>query len=594
MRGSGAVPGDVPVLDASTSRGTEPARKRRNQRSAAPRYLTKTESGWRFQMRLPLLPRFKGPDSDLPSTRFMLRASLGERTRREAERTAQRLATLCRAICSLVNPEGRLMSLGEITPAEADLVASVVAACQEAINRALLAPSEAIGLASGLQGALATLMLVGAEHGKGDAGAKAVVDNAEALTRGALEATLRLATNPSAGLAALSAVPEVVPVRARSADPRQTVQEEASRMPTFGHVSQAYIDTRIMADTAEHAEIKYLRLRRQTFLDLIGDKPVDKYYPKDLQKYVNEMQFWPANATKRSALQSMGTREIIEANRGREQKPLALKTLQDGYVANVRTMMRFGMQNHRYYDPFANANIIWPKTLSASVPREGVDRAVLNRAFAKGVASGRLDEAILPLLAALTTRRLALLLFIKGEDIRHKHGVYIAQVSDMAQINGRWTRVPIKTNESKSFFVLHNFLDEIGFIAWARARQGFLFEEAHRHTDPAKYMSKVMNRLLQRSGAAGRNSEVFHSLRGDGIQLMRDDEVQPRTVRMQAGHELGDTHNRYGSKSLQEQDCVRLATLPLPKGIDWSVFKGLDFDVLAAKRRTRGRAPRSP
>jgi hypothetical protein len=35
----------------------------------------------------------------------------------------------------------------------------------------------------------------------------------------------------------------------------------------------------------------------------------------------------------------------------------------------------------------------------------------------------------------------------------------------------------------------------------------------------------------------------------------------------------------------------RLANLPLQEGIDWSVFKGLDFDAMAGRRRARGRRP---
>jgi hypothetical protein len=32
-----------------------------------------------------------------------------------------------------------------------------------------------------------------------------------------------------------------------------------------------------------------------------------------------------------------------------------------------------------------------------------------------------------------------------------------------------------------TFYVLHNFLDEIGLVAWMRAQNGFIFKEAHRH-----------------------------------------------------------------------------------------------------------------
>jgi hypothetical protein len=46
-------------------------------------------------------------------------------------------------------------------------------------------------------------------------------------------------------------------------------------MPTFSRVSQEYIDMRIEADGADHKDVRYLKLRRQLFLEVIGDLPVN-------------------------------------------------------------------------------------------------------------------------------------------------------------------------------------------------------------------------------------------------------------------------------------------------------------------------------
>jgi hypothetical protein len=52
---------------------------------------------------------------------------------------------------------------------------------------------------------------------------------------------------------------------------------------------------------------------------------------------------------------------------------------------------------------------------------------------------------------------------------------------------------------------------------------------------------------------------------------------------------LGDVHDRYGFRALSASECKRLAHVPLPKEVDWSVFQGLDFDALAAGRANNGR-----
>ena len=347
---------------------------------------------------------------------------------------------------------------------------------------------------------------------------------------------------------------------------------------------------RIDRDGADHPDISILQHRRQTFIDVMGDWQVDEYFPSDLQKYINRMQYFPSNVTKRSELAGKTTLEILQANKNLTLKPMAEKTMRDGYVANIRTMARHGIADHNYRDPFGGAKLTYPSILMQSKPREGIGTDVVNSIFRNGVRSGLLDEAMLPPLAKLSSRREGLLIHLQGGDIRRKHGVWIAQVSGVALVDGHWRRVPIKTGQSQTFFVLHNFLVEIGFVDWARRQQGWIFAAAHEHPIPSKYASKAMSRLLRRSGATG--GEVFHSLRGDAIDEMRGAEVQDRAKRLQSGHELSDEHEKYGHRALNAADCKRLAEMPLPERIDWDVLRGLDFDKLAAARRSPGRRRR--
>jgi hypothetical protein len=221
---------------------------------------------------------------------------------------------------------------------------------------------------------------------------------------------------------------------------------------------------------------------------------------------------------------------------------------------------------------------------------------VINRVFGDGVKSGFLDGTMIPAMGKITSRRLGLLTFLHSEDIREKHGVWIAQTNGIVEVlnettgKKEWRRVPVKTSESMTFYVLHNFLNEIGFISWMRAQNGFIFRAAHEHPDPSKYMSKTMQNIMKRCGARG--GEVFHSLRGDAIDEMRDADVEGRARRLQSGHELGDEHDKYGFRALTAKQCQYLANLPLQDGIDWDVFRGLDFDAMAKRRRTRGRRPK--
>ena len=361
-------------------------------------------------------------------------------------------------------------------------------------------------------------------------------------------------------------------------------QAAVSGCPLFSTVSQEYIDMRIGADGADHKEIPALRLRRQLFLELIGDFPVDHYNGKHLQAYVNKLQFWPGHAGERSELKGLSIREIIDGNQDRHLEPLALKTAQDGYVANLKTMIRSGLTIYGYKDPFAGVRIHWPDGFTPSKPREEIDATIMNETFRLGVESGLLDNAILPLLSALTSRRLGLLCYLQGRDIREKHGVKVAQTSGIVFVHGVWKRVPIKTADSMTFFVLHEKLSEIGFVDWASRQPGFIFEAIHEYDDPSKSSSKNMNRLMRRAGAKG-GVEVFHCLRGDAITDMREHAIDGRARRLQAGHALGDEHEKYGLRSIVAAECKRLASAEITRAIDWSIFENIDFDKFAAARR---------
>lgn len=587
-----SVPSKVP---AKGRRGKHPAV------SQPPRYLTGDPSSWRFQMRLS--PTFFGngilAGSRLAGPGGIVRVTLGPHRRGEAKRLAVQLAALCQTICSFAADtwKGTPVEASQFDDHQSELVRNTVTACQTAIAAAIKNPSQAIGLARGLEGALTSLLLVQREVAKGEGGAKAITANADALTRAALTDVLKLSAQPEEALAALAAVKDVgppAPAVHNAVTPIAARAAAANGLPLFSEISQAYIDMRNERDR-DSADIPMLILRRQVFLDIIGDRTPDQYYPSDLQTFVNRMQYWPSNVTKRSDMEGKSTLEILESNKEFLLLPMAQNTLRGGYIANIRTMMRHRIQDLKYQDPFAGAKISMPKAYKPPKPREGVSLSVTNRVFHAGVSSCRLDEAILPLMAKLTGRRLGLLAYLQGEDIREKHGVWIAQTNGIVEVKDEttgvtsWQRVPIKTAESMTFYVLHNYMDEIGLVTWMRAQSGFIFKELHEHPNPSKYASKTMQNVMKRNGAQG--GEVFHSLRGDAIDEMRDAEVEGRARRLQSGHELGDVHDKYGFRALTAKQCQYLAKLPLQEGIDWDIFRGLDFDAMAKSRRTAGRRP---
>ena len=137
--------------------------------------------------------------------------------------------------------------------------------------------------------------------------------------------------------------------------------------------------------------------------------------------------------------------------------------------------------------------------------------------------------------------------------------------------------------------MLHELLVKIGFVDWARQRTGFIFTALHGTKDPADMASKRMCRLYDKAAIDRDFYKMFHGLRHARINLDRELAIDPRTTRLQVGHELRDVHESYGGSHMQKRELLQVASVPLPEDIDFSVFNGLDFDGLAAARPRLGR-----
>jgi hypothetical protein len=373
-----------------------------------------------------------------------------------------------------------------------------------------------------------------------------------------------------------------------------------SQAPLFSEIMEEYLKMRNEAGAAGGA-VSTMRLRAKIFTELMGDLPFDTYRPKDLQDYVNLLQYLPLEYTRdgkeHAALQHMSPRWLIDRNKQhRCWEPLSIKTMQDGYVQVVKTIVSEAVMNYRLENPFARARIRWPDNAKPSVKREALDHDKLDKAFGLGVASGYLDDAMIPPICYLSTRRIGIIPWIRGCDFDRKHGVDIVRVNGIVfdKARGIYRRVGYKTDGSLRFFVLHRFFRENGFIDWAVAQgDNFIFRQLHTVTDPSDTASKHVNRLLKRAGAVGMNIEVGHSIRHGGKDLLIEEDVDTSATRLQMGHEPSDVHANYGERDeLRRKQCQELANFDLPKAIDWSRFKGLDFEAMARKPRGVGRPKR--
>ena len=381
---------------------------------------------------------------------------------------------------------------------------------------------------------------------------------------------------------------------------RRKVARKSSILPCLSEAMEEYLEKRMLKSGPKGAkDIKTARARLNIFIELIGDHPVDTYNLTDLQAYIDLMQYWPGDNNIRDP--SMSAMQIIDGHRDLHLQPLTRQTLREGYLAVVKAAVRSLMTAGEYADPFQGPALVFPSTAAGAVKSEPLATHKISQVFRTGIASGLMEDAMLPLLGHLTGRRIGLLVHLTGNDFREKfEGVWVAQLASVKRIDKMWVSTPHKTEASTRYFVLHEFLSEIGFVEWAIRQKGrFLFPNLMGLADPSKSASSYMNRLFERAGikqrkkkgedAESQGKEVFHSLRGGNIDDMREANIDGRDRRMQSGHQVGnDEHDNYGFMNLGERQAREIAKLPLDRNIDFSVFRGLNFDQIARKKRVSG------
>jgi hypothetical protein len=112
--------------------------------------------------------------------------------------------------------------------------------------------------------------------------------------------------------------------------------------PLFSQIEDEYLTIRENGG-ASAGTISTARWRVHVFKTLAGDRPLDQYMPIDLQNYVNELQYLPLQFSQKgddtAELHAMGIHAAIAKNKKEPcYEPIALKTMQDGYVQIVRSI----------------------------------------------------------------------------------------------------------------------------------------------------------------------------------------------------------------------------------------------------------------
>ncbi|MCT8268030.1 hypothetical protein NYQ83_12165 [Afifella sp. JA880] len=370
-------------------------------------------------------------------------------------------------------------------------------------------------------------------------------------------------------------------------------------IPLFSEAAAEFLKGKREALGPKSSFVARRALALRAFRDIVGDRPLNEYRSADLQDFVAVVGRLPRDWAKSRRFAGLSLREVADANSGlRQPLPFLTTTTVNEYVAAVRTLWRSARIDYENVRPLEKAQLTLPRTLRRPTRREGIEVEHLNLWLAAAAACPRPDDRWLPLLGLLTGARLAELVYLQGQDFRRLGEHWTVDLrTDLTSDNGDPLERRVKTQAGRRVFALHKTLDELGFVDWARGRDGFIFDLLHRAQWPAHTASKRMLRQMKGVGIHLPQAGVFHSLRHTTKAWLREEGrplgTDKRMENLQVGHALSGIDDHYGWQSLRRKEVERLATLPLLEGLDLSPYQG-QVEEEREKPKPRGPVRKRP
>jgi integrase len=316
------------------------------------------------------------------------------------------------------------------------------------------------------------------------------------------------------------------------------------------------------------------------WIALIGDRPMDAYDPLDLQRFVDRAMHVPPNFEKRFPGKSVAG--IVAENQEFKLGVPKRKTVADSWIATLKGIFSFHAKRARTRSPLVGVPVDLPRMLAKPKKHPAPPIVVTNAAFKIGAGSDNEVDALLPLIAYATGRRIGLLAYLQGTSIRidQRTGIVYAMVAQSIETPDGLELTPYKNDESVGEFVIPKYVVDTGFIAWAIAKgTDFVFASAQRAKDPADTVSKRVNALLAlaRDDVGERSKGTAHGWRGQAEDRFGEKSIPDDASRIQVGHAPSDEHERYKSGRLPTPDAVKLFEAGPDEGIDLSPFEDFDF-----------------
>jgi integrase len=295
------------------------------------------------------------------------------------------------------------------------------------------------------------------------------------------------------------------------------------------------------------------------FSQFVGDAALDDISDEKASEFLQEVEKLHPHWGRSPETKKLTVWQILEKF-GRGEERLTNTTL-NRYVSSLRAVFKWARRRKVYKgpNPFAEQSYEKPSSKETMWKLYTTDElqklmhapSLLNCSYAERVRPKRHDMQSamrwLPLLALFTGMRQGELCQMHASDIEQHEGIWVFRVH--AERDGQ----RLKTEAAERIVPVHSELIRCGFIDYVRGLpSGQLFPGLKPGGPDGKLNTYVTKRFTayRRSVGITRERVVFHSLRKNAAQALKNARTTPTEIAELIGHERGFTVETYAPLGL--------------------------------------------
>lgn len=286
----------------------------------------------------------------------------------------------------------------------------------------------------------------------------------------------------------------------------------------------------------------------KVFLGIVGDKDLAEVSPDDMDRFMEALSQWPANASKKRPYQGLTPKQVVAKAKGSSDKKLAPRT-KEKHLDRLRVFFKNCLDRRLLSYNSCDGLRVTGKAQDEEQTKLPFDEKDLKVLFDPNHVTPTMPHKHwIPLLGLYTGARLNELAQLHVDDIECIDGVF-----------GMHIRRKVKNPSSRRFVPLRQEVVELGFIDYIESVKQAKFEHVfpglpQDGNGPGDPVGDWFNRtFLRKTCGVNDPSKSFHSFRHTFASLAERSGLTDHRIARLTGHSVGS--------SVLRQHYIQVSTL---------------------------------